>query len=343
MLAAGTIATITFAWTIANLYNYGRYTDEQTIENARALNLKRKRFEEECSMDALEDWLHPDLKARSIAKSAPACPLIFVDFGANVGDSLGKFIDAGVTSECGDVIYAGYSIEKGKMINKDKKQSNRLTKWARQVLHETSRQVGKTLSPEHYCYFGIEGNPRFTERLQALEARVMHTKPRPLRHAFFFTETVGTDEDGPTQLYLDTTNEDKNYWGSSIYNTHPDVRVSSNEPAQSAPVQGISLSTLLQEIALKSFGSHIIIKMDIGTCHRSVSYTSLIVCIQRELNLQFSLKPSNRTYCVPWLTMLYASIFWWSCTFRYVCSTSRWGWLLLLTLPAFLATSHWVL
>lgn len=289
LIVAGAIATITFAWNIANLNYNGPLNYEQTSENARAMNLKRKRFEVECSLDALDDWLHPDMKARSYNKVASPCPFIFVDLGANVGDSLGKFIDAGVTTECGDAMYPGYSTQEGKMINKEKKSSNRLTEWARQVLHDASRQVGKTLSPEHYCYFGLEGNPRFTKQLQALEARVMHTKPRPVRNLHFFTETVGTDEDGPTHLFLDTTNEDKNYWGSSIYSTHSDVRVSSTEPSQSAPVQGISLSTLLQKISIKAFGNHIIIKMDIGMYGLSAFITASIANVFSSEGAEFAL------------------------------------------------------
>lgn len=37
--------------------------DEQTIENAWAMNPRRKRVKLECGIDTLEDWLHPYLIA----------------------------------------------------------------------------------------------------------------------------------------------------------------------------------------------------------------------------------------------------------------------------------------
>jgi hypothetical protein len=282
LLAAGFVALGTLTWTVLDQHYAGPFNDVQTLENARDLDLKRRRFEIECSQDALEDWLQPPSRnkgarrAGAVSKQIPRCPYMFIDLGANVGDSLGKFVDAGVTTTCPGEMYPRYSTEKGKLVNQDefKPPSNRLTEWVRELLRETSSQVGNTLQPEHYCYFGLEGNPVFTERLHQLQARVMHTKPRPVRSLHFFTETVVTDENGPTLLYLDTTNKEHNYWGSSIYDTHPDVRASTS--VTSAPVYGLSLSTLLQQIAIGSFGNHIVIKMDIG---KAVVSAELGLCV----------------------------------------------------------------
>jgi hypothetical protein len=276
LMAAGAVAVLTLGWTVMDEHYAGPFNDVQSAENARDLDFKRRRFELECSPDALDDWLQPPNDTRratrrgAVAKTIPRCPYLFIDLGANVGDSLGKFIDAGVTTSC-PKMYPAYSTEKGKLVIRDdddtsKQHSpprqNRLTEWVREVLRDTSSQVGNTLHPEQYCYFGLEGNPVFTDRLRQLQVRAMHTKPRPVRSLHFFTETVVTDEDGPTVLYLDTTNGEKNYWGSSLYDTHPDVRASS--AVTSAPVYGLSLSTLFQRIAIGSFGNHIMIKMDIG-------------------------------------------------------------------------------
>jgi hypothetical protein len=85
---------------------------------------------------------------------------------------------------------------------------------------------GPLTGPEDYCYYGVEGNPVFTDRLQSLEDFILDTRPRPLQHIHFFTTSVGAGKDGMTKLYLDTINKDKNYWGSSIFDGHQDVRKS---------------------------------------------------------------------------------------------------------------------
>ncbi len=125
-------------------------------------------------------------------------------------------------------------------------------------------------APEDYCYYGIEGNPVFTERLLALEHRVRNTTPRPVRYAQFLTDTVTAGADGPTVLYLDTINKRFNYWGSSILSGHKDVVQSAarteNKTAVEAPVQGWTLSTLLDKTTMgrdNETTKHVFIKMDI--------------------------------------------------------------------------------
>jgi hypothetical protein len=138
-------------------------------------------------------------------------------------------------------------------------------KASRDILH----QIGER-HPEEYCYYGVEGNPHFTQRLQALEERMNNATPRLLQRAHFLTETVGAGHDGPTVLYLDTINTKQNFWGSSLLAGHRDVQRSANakghgEASQvvQAPVQGITLSSLLQQAVLKQAGAHVLIKMDI--------------------------------------------------------------------------------
>jgi hypothetical protein len=53
--------------------------------------------------------------------------------------------------------------------------------------------------PEDYCYYGVEGNPVFTDRLQSLEDFILDTRPRPLQHIHFFTTSVGAGKDGMTK------------------------------------------------------------------------------------------------------------------------------------------------
>ena len=58
--------------------------------------------------------------------------------------------------------------------------------------------------PYDICVYGVEGNPYFTPALNKLQDYVYtQFHPRPVRHLHIFTETVVTDKDGPTQLYVD--------------------------------------------------------------------------------------------------------------------------------------------
>eukprot|EP00957_Ditylum_brightwellii_P173633 13219893-Ditylum_brightwellii.AAC.1 len=101
------------------------------------------------------------------------------------------------------------------------------------MMYQAAAQVDEKPHPEEYCYYGVKGNPVLTKQLKQLEQRVLQSIPRPVLLAHFFTETIGVGQDGPATLYLDTVNENQNYWGSSIYATHQDVKASAtanNEP-----------------------------------------------------------------------------------------------------------------
>jgi Methyltransferase FkbM domain len=188
------------------------------------------------------------------------CNYTFLDLGANVGDSLGKFIDSGIEPCPAKDLTENPrldldSIQFGETFHK---KENRLVKSSRSILNQVLR------SPKEYCYVGIEGNPRFTKRLKALQARINRARPRPIRNAQFMTETVAADSDGPTLLYLDTINEDNSFWGSSVLRNHQDVQTSAaGKVPQSADVEGITLTTLLKKTTRKVHGGHVIIKMDI--------------------------------------------------------------------------------
>jgi FkbM family methyltransferase len=136
---------------------------------------------------------------------------------------------------------------------------NPLVVWLNSTLQNVSRY------PESYCYFGIEGNPMFSDQLGQLERQVMRTYPRPVRRAHFFTTSVVADKDGPTTLYLDTVNAKNNFWGSSLLPTHRDVETSTRNTntTSTATVEGYTLSTLLQHTVIQEQGAHAIIKMDV--------------------------------------------------------------------------------
>jgi len=237
------------------------------------------------------------------------CKYTILDFGANVGDSLGKLIDSRIVDLCpakGFSKHPKLNLETLQYGNSSfHEKPNALVKTSRSILEQLGRY------PEEYCYVGVEGNPHFTQRLQALEARVVayhnadtdtanssgEQRNRPLRSVHFLTETVGAGENGPTTLYLDTVNAKHNFWGSSILETHQDVQKSvivtqdagdtstttNHQPPLplAAPVQGITLSTLLEKTVLPEKGSHVMIKMDIEGGEYSVleeAYQSGSLC-----------------------------------------------------------------
>lgn len=207
------------------------------------------------------------------------CRNVVMDFGANVGDTSGHVVDTGLVGckreDLGKDVATSES-----HFNLETKQfehvlkRNMLTKH----LEELMKQVGKGESgPEDYCYYGIEGNPHFTDRLQKIEDFVMAIRPRPIQHMHFFTESVGAGEDGMTKLYLDTVNAKNNFWGSSIFKDHQDVRKSAEKAGQSAetiaaPVMGYTIGTLMRK-TLQAYdpaatdsekkNNHLILKVDI--------------------------------------------------------------------------------
>lgn len=66
------------------------------------------------------------------------------------------------------------------------------------------------------CAVGVEGNPRFTESLKRIEEVLNSRRPPLLLHTLLLTETVVSNEDGEVTFYLDTINDDKNAWGSTL-------------------------------------------------------------------------------------------------------------------------------
>lgn len=185
------------------------------------------------------------------------CDHVVLDFGANVGDTAGHVIDAGLMGcdrkdlgiERPPAHFDGHQYQ----LSLDGRR-NPLT------AQLTSIFAGQASAPEDYCYYGIEGNPVFTERLQKLETMLNGMQPRPLKHVHFLTSSVGAGEDGPTTLYLDTVNAAQNYWGSSLLVGHQDVRASN---ATDVEVMGYTLPTLMKQTLAEGPRSHLILKIDI--------------------------------------------------------------------------------
>ena len=261
------------------------FTKEELHENKKnSISMKKWiiGFEKECKeTTSVEDDLsktktlfgatdnNKDKDSSKSISELKRCKNVFLDFGSNVGDSVGKFIDT-----------AFYSCKKGKKeegvrynVNNfefETGQYNQITGSFKKV----SLQSGS--EPHEYCVYGVEGNPVFTERLQKLEKNIMSMSPRPIQNLHMLTEHVGSGTDGPTKLFLDTVNEKHNFWGSSIIESHQDVLKSANElnngTVSFAPVTGITLSSLMKQ-SLIAFspnaqqrdkqGGHLIVKVDI--------------------------------------------------------------------------------
>lgn len=212
---------------------------------------------------------------RDHAQATRRCRHVVMDFGANVGDTSGHVIDAGLIGCQRDDLgkeaatpESHFNLETKKFEHVAKR--NKLTSHFEQLIEKVGRGQ---LGPEDYCYYGIEGNPHFTDRLQKIEDFVMAIRPRPIQHMHFFTESVGAGQDGMTKLYLDTVNTKENFWGSSLFRDHQDVRKSAAQDKMvAAPVMGYTIGTLLRQ-TLVAFDpqapksdkkdNHLILKVDI--------------------------------------------------------------------------------
>ncbi|KAG0041889.1 hypothetical protein BGZ83_001191 [Gryganskiella cystojenkinii] len=102
--------------------------------------------------------------------------------------------------------------------------------------------------------FLFEANPFFNEKL--VKAKERYTAQGIKVN--IFPSTVVDVEDGIRTFYLDTVNKENDYWGSSIYSEHRDVKASG---AIGTRLTGINLATWLQrEFLPRDF---VVIKMDI--------------------------------------------------------------------------------
>lgn len=211
------------------------------------------------------------------------CRNVVIDFGANVGDSIGKIIDGGMPGCPAASMAEPVFLQGDEKI--DSGRWNGVSNYFRERMVEADKVLGagaggQQRGPEDYCMYGVEGNPTFTVGLQKVEQYVMSLEPRPLRHLHVFTGTVGAGKDGPTEIFLDTVNEDKNFWGSSIISSHRDVKAGAvahdggkkADTMVATPVQGTTLTSLMRS-TLSAYdphateddqkGGHLFVKIDI--------------------------------------------------------------------------------
>jgi Methyltransferase FkbM domain len=265
------------------------FTNFDVTANAKSIKLWRQNLRDQCQAATSETDMVPIATNQISGFSMPElripqprnekavrfCRHVVMDFGANIGDTSGHLVDSGMISCDRKVDLNSATLSSHFNIETKKfelvQRRNKLTENLERLL--TEQESGR--GPEDYCYYGIEGNPHFTERLQAIEDHVMAIRPRPVQHMHFFTESVGAGEDGMTKLYLDTVNEKQNFWGSSIFKDHQDVRKSADGKdveLVAVPVMGYTIGKLMR-MTLKAFdpkasaadrkGSHLLLKVDI--------------------------------------------------------------------------------
>jgi Methyltransferase FkbM domain len=279
-------------------------SDDSDVDDSHSIKKWRQSVRDSChsattreavlAIDTMNvnGFVYPDIvPERSHDHKSPdvvkRCQRVFMDFGANIGDTSSHLIDTGLIGcERNDIgkdaitPTTHFDVTDTKKIqniagrNKLTKNIAALLEVQNGILNKSSNALD-SLGPEDYCYYGIEGNPVFTKRLQDIEDYVMSMKPRPLQHMHFFTESVGAGSDGPTKLYLDTVNSEQNFWGSSIFENHQDVRRSidgadGDVQKIAADVTGVTIGSLMKR-TLKTFSpdadpnekNHLILKIDI--------------------------------------------------------------------------------
>jgi len=223
--------------------------------------------------EKVQAWRKSMEKADTISMDPPfavthlhKCQHVMIDLGSNIGDAVHKFIDSFLppigVNQAGEPIQYFFNTTTGGIGPESyEKQPFQfvLPKWVKErISRYNSKSNRKPVYPEDYCFYGVEGNPYFTTILQEMEINIQNMIPRPIKHLHFLTEHVGSAFDAPTEIFLDTTNEKRNFWGSSILNSHVDVNIGEQKKAK---VMGVTLSSLLERTV--SAGGHVMIKIDI--------------------------------------------------------------------------------
>jgi len=272
--------------------------------NSAKVKAWRDEVKQKCSaastekdMDAVkvlvkEQFSAPSKSSRKTFGTIQRCKNVVLDFGANVGDSISKIIDAGLPG-CDKQnldVTATKDASMAQPVFLHREERITAGKWngVSKYFKERIEEVGRTYDeggkgdrgPEDYCMYGVEGNPTFTKLLKDSEQYIMSLEPRPLSHLHIFTETVGAGKDEPTEIFLDTVNEDKNFWGSSIIANHRDVKEGAEAQDGSkkaskmvaTPVQGMTLTKVMKDTlaafapganAADTEGGHLFVKIDI--------------------------------------------------------------------------------
>lgn len=291
----------------------GIFSDDQAEKNSKRVRAKRTAYDNMCNgtvkqnstledvYDDLEKMFEPskvDVYLHKERNMRPEqCMYTFLDLGANVGHSLGTFIDSGIEICGGKKMkkQPKYNLDENR-INEHHKKKMKMIDFGRCFRQKDGVCTGDYFNhPEDYCYYGVEGNPVFTERLQQLQFRTMRSSPRPVRRAYFFTETVAHTVAGPTVLYLDTVSKAQNYWGSTTLEDHPDIlkSVDANGEVESAAVHGMTLKTLIRQTLVPKKGAKMMIKIDIEGAEYALlnaAYEEGFICdIIKEKGVQISI------------------------------------------------------
>lgn len=254
------------------------FTDEETNVNSHLIQLWRQRYMTECKKYNTHEYLHnktgglfspppPEaLNHITASQDVVPCQHTFLDLGANIGDTVGHVVDAGLPF-CGDEkmgLHPKYDMDLGTLNDPYRvRRWNPISNWFHRHLANFSEPA---LYPEHFCVFSFEGNPLFTSRLQETERRVMGSIPRPVRRTHFFTESVVTATPGPTTLFLDTVNRKGNFDGSSLNSDMFSIKRVKNQndgKLEEAKVMGYTLPQILNMTVDPTPTSHVIIKMDV--------------------------------------------------------------------------------
>jgi FkbM family methyltransferase len=97
----------------------------------------------------------------------------------------------------------------------------------------------------------VEANPRFNSQLAAIGAQ-------HVGQLTVMSSTAAYMCEAQTSFFLDTVNTEKNFWGSSMSNSHPDVKRSGQ---QKVTVPTMNLNRILYEQTIP--GDWVMVKMDI--------------------------------------------------------------------------------
>ena len=188
-----------------------------------------------------------------------ACQFAFIDIGAHDGQAIGELIDSGIPT-CRNrpfsLSFDEFTVEPADNKILDGGLSLSRIAWLKNRMANVSTFLTEDLYPEHYCYYGVEADPRYKHRLNGIKDMLYLLSPRPLERIKMYTNAVVAESDGTTKFYLDTDNIDR----SSLLKTHKHSK--NHENVHELDVEAISLSTLLNRHVMAQPGSHVVIKMD---------------------------------------------------------------------------------
>jgi hypothetical protein len=153
-------------------------------------------------------------RATAVRPPHQYCKAVFIDLGTNRGDSIAYALDAALDVCTPLWIQANPESRLDFHFNKTFPHPH-LDVDTFQILSQGSKPIGllKRLQEEasmvgipfdEWCVYGMEGNPHFTPQLQRVQDFVNTMTPRPLRQLLIHTESVISDHNGPTNLYVDT-------------------------------------------------------------------------------------------------------------------------------------------